>query len=105
MLVTGVIGDRVLFEKLNFAVTSGMRVGLVGPNGSGKTTLLRLLRGDLQPRTGRIRKAEPLRMVHFDQNRELGDGDVILPWRGSGRACAFDVVLVEGEAAHWGGGE
>src|SRR6202030_3753745 len=40
--VTGEIGGRVLFENLNFAVTSGMRVGLVGPNGSGKTTLLRV---------------------------------------------------------------
>ena len=40
------IADRTLFEKLNFVVTAGMRVGLVGPNGSGKTTLLRLLRGE-----------------------------------------------------------
>src|SRR5947207_13172109 len=37
------IGDRTLFEMLNFILTAGMRVGLVGPNGSGKTTLLRLL--------------------------------------------------------------
>jgi len=75
--VTGAVGDRVLFEELNFTVTSGMRVGLVGPNGSGKTTLLRLLRGDLQPGAGKIRKAEPLRMVYFDQNREL-DPDLLL---------------------------
>jgi ATP-binding cassette subfamily F protein uup len=75
--VTGAVGDRVLFENLNFTVTSGMRVGLVGPNGSGKTTLLRLLRGDLQPLAGKIRKAEPLRMVYFDQNREL-DPDLLL---------------------------
>ncbi|MGB7471537.1 MAG: ABC-F family ATP-binding cassette domain-containing protein [Candidatus Acidiferrum sp.] len=71
------IGGRALFENLSFSVTSGMRVGLVGPNGSGKTTLLRLLRGDLEPRGGRIRKAEPLRMVYFDQNREL-DPDLLL---------------------------
>ena len=71
------IGDRTLFENLHFRVTSGMRVGLVGPNGSGKTTLLRLLRGDLAPAEGKIRKAEPLRMVYFDQNREL-DPDVLL---------------------------
>jgi ABC transport system ATP-binding/permease protein len=75
--VTGAIGDRILFEKLNFRVTSGMRVGLVGPNGSGKTTLLRLLRGDLEPRAGKIRKADPLRMVYFDQNRVL-DPDLLL---------------------------
>jgi len=46
-------------------------VGLVGPNGSGKTTLLRLLRGDIQPTRGEIRRADSLRIVYFDQNREL----------------------------------
>jgi ATP-binding cassette subfamily F protein uup len=48
-----------------------MRVGLVGQNGSGKTTLLRLLRGDLEPTRGEIRRADALRMVYFDQNRQL----------------------------------
>ncbi len=65
------IGDRTLFEDLDFIVAAGMRVGLVGPNGSGKTTLLRLLRGDLPPSTGEIRRADSLRIVHFDQNREI----------------------------------
>jgi ATP-binding cassette subfamily F protein uup len=71
------IGGRTLFEGINFAVLSGMRVGLVGPNGSGKTTLLRLLRGDLSPTRGEIGKADSLRIVYFDQNREL-DPDVSL---------------------------
>jgi ATP-binding cassette subfamily F protein uup len=94
--VTGAIGGRVLFEKLNFTVTSGMRVGLVGPNGSGKTTLLRLLRGDLEPGAGKIRKAEPLRMVYFDQNREL-DPDLLLR-----RALApdSDAVIYQGNVIH-----
>jgi ATP-binding cassette subfamily F protein uup len=65
------IEDRTLFEKLNFILTAGMRVGLVGPNGSGKTTLLRLLRGELTPSSGEIRRAEWLRIVYFDQTREL----------------------------------
>jgi len=65
------IGGRTLFEKLNFIVTAGLRVGLVGPNGSGKTTLLKLLRGELTPTSGEIRRAEWLRMVYFDQSRAL----------------------------------
>ena len=65
------IGGRSLFKDINFTVTSGMRIGLVGPNGSGKTTLLRLLRGEIDPTSGTVRKADSLRIVYFDQNREL----------------------------------
>lgn len=65
------MGDQVLFEKLDFILTAGMRLGLVGPNGSGKTTFLRLLRGELQPDAGEIRTAQNLRIVYFDQNRQL----------------------------------
>ncbi len=69
--VSADLGGRTLFANLDFIITAGLRVGLVGPNGSGKTTLLRLLRGDLAPTAGEIRRANALRIVHFDQNREL----------------------------------
>ena len=71
------IGGRILFRNLDFIITAGMRVGLVGPNGSGKTTLLRLMSRQLQPSEGEIRHAEGLQVVYFDQNREL-DPDVTL---------------------------
>ena len=65
------LGERTLFEGLHFVISAGMRVGLVGPNGSGKTTLLRLLTGDIKPSSGVMKQAESLRIVHFNQNREL----------------------------------
>ena len=71
------MGSRALLKDIHFSVMSGMRVGLVGPNGSGKTTLLRLLHGEIKPEWGKIRRAEGLRIVYFDQNREL-DPDVTL---------------------------
>ena len=94
--VTCELGGRTLFKNLNFGVTAGMRVGLVGPNGSGKTTLLRLLRGEMAPTSGRIQRAEPLRMVYFDQSRQL-DPDLTLR-----RALApdSDAVIYQGSVIH-----
>ncbi len=75
--VSYTIGGRTLFKNVDFTLQSGTRVGLVGPNGSGKTTLLRLLRGDILPTAGKIHKADSLRIVYFDQNRQL-DPDLSL---------------------------
>jgi len=90
------VGSRTLFKDIHFSVTSGMRVGLVGPNGSGKTTLLRLLRGDIKHESGKIRRADGLRVVYFDQNREL-DPDTTLR-----RALApdSDAVIYQGRVIH-----
>ncbi|MGD0831551.1 MAG: ABC-F family ATP-binding cassette domain-containing protein [Terracidiphilus sp.] len=87
---------RRLFTGLDFILTAGMKVGLVGPNGSGKTTLLRLLRGELEPAEGTIRRADALRMVYFSQMREL---DESLTLR---RALApeGDGVLHQGREVH-----
>lgn len=65
------IGERRLLDSLDFVITAGMSVGLVGPNGSGKTTLLRLICGELQPNEGDIHRADFLRIVYFDQTRTL----------------------------------
>jgi ABC transport system ATP-binding/permease protein len=89
-------GERVLFKNLNFTLTGGTRFGLVGPNGSGKTTLLRLLRGEVEPVSGEIRRAQALRIVYFDQNRPL---DPSLTLR---RALApdSDSVVFQGRTLH-----
>jgi ATP-binding cassette subfamily F protein uup len=94
--VTHGIGARTLFRDVHFVITSGMRVGLVGPNGSGKTTLLRLLNGESKPEQGSIKRAEHLKIVYFDQNREL-DPEVTLR-----RALApdSDAVIYQDRVIH-----
>ena len=62
-------GDNRLFRNLNLTLSPGVRAGLVGSNGSGKTTLLKILRGEIEPDEGAIRRAEALRVVHFAQDR------------------------------------
>jgi ATP-binding cassette subfamily F protein uup len=69
--VSYTVAGRTLFERLTFVLAAGTRAGLVGPNGSGKTTLLRMVRAELEPTHGSIRRADGLRVVHFDQRRRL----------------------------------
>ncbi|HEY6349111.1 MAG TPA: ABC-F family ATP-binding cassette domain-containing protein [Candidatus Angelobacter sp.] len=94
--VTCEMGDRTLFERMNFVISAGMRVGLVGPNGSGKTTLLRMLRGEVLPARGEICRADWLRIVYFDQSRQL---DLNIPLR---RALApeGDSVIYQDRVVH-----
>jgi len=48
-------GGLVAIRNLNFTITDGEILGLIGPNGSGKTTLFNLITGLLKPDTGKIR--------------------------------------------------
>ena len=91
-----ILPPRRLFTGLNFILTAGMKVGLVGPNGSGKTTLLRLLRGEFEPAEGSIRRAEALRLVYFSQMRTLDESQTLR------RALApeGDSVMYQGRLVH-----
>jgi ATP-binding cassette subfamily F protein uup len=88
--------EKKIVEHLNFLITNGMRVGLVGPNGSGKTTLLRLLTGELEPTAGAIKKAASLKIVYFSQMRELEESVTLR------RALApdSDSVVYQGRVVH-----
>ena len=47
-------GKNILFEALNFSLTSSSAMRVTGSNGSGKTTLLRLLSGLSRPDQGMV---------------------------------------------------
>ena len=52
-------GATVVLDHVSLTVSSGDRIGLVGPNGVGKSTLLRLLAGIEPMQSGRIWGAPP----------------------------------------------
>lgn len=47
-------GDKTLFNALNFGISKGDKIGLVGVNGTGKSTLLKVLAGLVPPQSGRV---------------------------------------------------
>jgi len=98
--VSKAMGGRTLFSDLSFVLSPGARLGLLGPNGSGKTTLLQLLTGEREPDAGEVARADNVRIVYFDQNREKLDPAVTLR-----RALApeGDSVMYRGRTTHVAG--
>ena len=65
--VTHDVGDRTLFTDLEFTVTGGARVGLVGHNGCGKSTLLDFLAAARAPDAGEIVVSRGLKVGRVEQ--------------------------------------
>ncbi|WP_081744758.1 ABC-F family ATP-binding cassette domain-containing protein [Arthrobacter sp. H14] len=65
-----------LFHNVTLRLAPGERLGIVGVNGAGKTTLLRLLNGEVQPTSGRLKRGKTVKTAVLSQEvRELDDVD------------------------------
>ena len=64
-------GLKTLLDGVSLGVQDGDRIGVVGLNGGGKSTLLKILAGVEPADSGRISRANDLRMAHVTQGAEL----------------------------------
>ncbi|WP_426390560.1 ATP-binding cassette domain-containing protein [Variovorax sp. R-27] len=71
-------GEKTVIRKFSGTILRGDKVGLLGPNGAGKTTLLKLILGELEPDSGKIRRGTNLQVAYFDQMRDKLDLDATL---------------------------
>ncbi len=72
--VSKAYGDRLLIDKLSFAVPPGAIVGIIGPNGAGKSTLFRMITGKEQPDSGKVDIGSTVKLAYVDQSRDALDG-------------------------------
>jgi ATP-binding cassette subfamily F protein 3 len=62
-------GDHLVFKDLNFSVTAGARIGLLGRNGAGKSTLIKAMSGDKALQRGELKTAKDLHIGYFAQHQ------------------------------------
>ena len=77
--------NRLIIQDFSAIIQRGDKIGLIGPNGIGKTTFLKLILGELQPTSGKIRLGSRQEVAYFDQFRSsLNDNDTVFDTIGQG---------------------
>jgi len=71
--ISKTFADRWLFRDLNFGISKGQRLALVGVNGSGKTTLLNVLAGKLAPDSGSVSLRKEIKIGYLGQQPEFNE--------------------------------
>ncbi|WP_276670061.1 ABC-F family ATP-binding cassette domain-containing protein [Schaalia cardiffensis] len=59
---------NTIFDEVTWRLAPAERVGIVGVNGAGKTTLLNLLREDLHPDSGRVKRGKTVKVATLSQD-------------------------------------
>jgi ATP-binding cassette subfamily F protein uup len=91
-------GERTLFNGLNFSISKGDKIALMGRNGAGKSSLLKILLGELHQTSGNVKKLDSLDVGYFSQKREALKDDET-PWTMIGEGIDF-VISNTGEKRH-----
>jgi ATP-binding cassette subfamily F protein uup len=61
-------GDQWLFKNINFGISRGDKVALIGTNGTGKTTFLNILTGKIPADEGEVSIRKDIRVGYLDQS-------------------------------------
>lgn len=90
--------EKVLFDKVNFGIHEGDRVGVVGINGTGKSTLLKIIAGIEEADEGIVTRGKKVRIAYLPQTPVLDNTLSILENVVRGKKAEEVYRNLEGEA-------
>ena len=75
--VTKTLGGKTLIKNFSTRILQRDKIAIVGPNGAGKSTLLKIMMGEMDIDSGKIKKGD-IKIGYFDQNRRMLKDDKTL---------------------------
>lgn len=69
--LTKTVGDKTLFQNIEFTIYEGERAGLIGINGTGKSTLLSILAGRQDADTIELDHPNKYRIAYLEQDPQF----------------------------------
>ena len=70
--------EKKLIENLSFGINDGEKIGLIGVNGTGKSTLLKIVAGVEEIDSGKITKANKVRIEYLPQSPDYDENATVL---------------------------
>jgi len=69
---------KYLFKDVNYKISSGDKISLVGANGTGKSSILKIIAGLLQPESGEVLKQKRIAIGYLPQDSVTHRGKTLL---------------------------
>ncbi|WP_413362397.1 ABC-F family ATP-binding cassette domain-containing protein [Lysinibacillus sp. 3P01SB] len=76
--LTKTVGDKTLFQRIEFTINEGDRAGLIGINGTGKSTLLSILAGVQDADSISLDHPNKYRIAYLEQDPAFPAGMTVL---------------------------
>ena len=93
-------GNLALLEKVNFNISSGERICLVGRNGTGKSTLFRVISDIVQPDEGDVWRQDTLKISYLEQEVPADTSQTIYEVVSAGLGHIGEILIEYHNLAH-----
>jgi ATP-binding cassette subfamily F protein 3 len=85
-------GGKYLFKDVNYKISSGDKISLVGANGTGKSSLLKIIAGLLPQESGSVSKQKRISIGYLPQDHVTHSGKTLL---GEASSALSDIIELQ----------